>query len=738
MARSGLYRYKPPEKDLIDLVFSWTLEDISNEDLYKEQVEKIPERFQSVEDYFGSYTIPLIEETRAELFSSMEVLHDAPFAEVISVKESAPHGSFLYELTFDSWKNINSGTGKEPYSPKCGDLFVLSDVVPEIASDLEQCVRRCTFALVMKDMKASNAAEDDKISSYLEFRTSKFVEARDGMQNSVFAVFLVNLTTKIRIWRALHMSGNLQIIKEVLCSNSTVEEICNICSLQDDSTWDEQLGRRLSLVLDGFQTTAVRSCISVALCNHKSSIKLIWGPPGTGKTKTLSILLYTLLSKSCRTLACAPTNVAVKEVALRVLKLVKDPYHMDPGQDELLCSLGDLLLFGSRDRLEVFDDLEEIYLDHRVDRLKCFKTVIKFLEDCVAQYRLLENESAGEAKTSVNNDSTPVVPSSILGFIKDKYTAIVSPLKRCVSDLCTHLPKRLLLQHNFESMVCLLNLLDSFGTLLSKSDANDKEIETLFTHGEVVNSYNKHEGEAYMSSTSVKLCKIRNVCVDALRSLCQSLAHVLPESMDRSLVWQFGFQSASLIFCTASSSYALHKVEMDPLNLLVIDEAAQLRECESAMPMQIKGIRHAILIGDECQLPAMVASKVSDDAGFGRSLFERLSSLGHSKNFLNIQYRMHPKISAFPNANFYRNQILDAPNVLCKSYERRYLQGPMFGPYSFISTSDGRDEQDNSIDGFQGGEEDIIIISTVRSNSEGSIGFLSNLQRTNVALTRAR
>uniref|UniRef100_A0A2N9IPI2 DNA2/NAM7 helicase-like C-terminal domain-containing protein n=1 Tax=Fagus sylvatica TaxID=28930 RepID=A0A2N9IPI2_FAGSY len=43
-----------------------------------------------------------------------------------------------------------------------------------------------------------------------------------------------------------------------------------------------------------------------------------------------------------------------------------------------------------------------------------------------------------------------------------------------------------------------------------------------------------------------------------------------------------------------------------------------------------------------------------------------------------------------------------------------------------------------SVDGFQGGEEDIIIISTVRSNTRSSIGFISNLQRTNVALTRAR
>ena len=44
----------------------------------------------------------------------------------------------------------------------------------------------------------------------------------------------------------------------------------------------------------------------------------------------------------------------------------------------------------------------------------------------------------------------------------------------------------------------------------------------------------------------------------------------------------------------------------------------------------------------------------------------------------------------------------------------------------------------NTVDGFQGHERDITIISLVRSNNEGQIGFLSDLRRMNVAITRAR
>lgn len=57
---------------------------------------------------------------------------------------------------------------------------------------------------------------------------------------------------------------------------------------------------------------------------------------------------------------------------------------------------------------------------------------------------------------------------------------------------------------------------------------------------------------------------------------------------------------------------------------------------------------------------------------------------------LKIQYRMHPSISKFPNEEFYAGGLEDGPNV--KDYNNTYLDGHMYGPYSFIHVEDGYEE----------------------------------------------
>ena len=63
--------------------------------------------------------------------------------------------------------------------------------------------------------------------------------------------------------------------------------------------------------------------------------------------------------------------------------------------------------------------------------------------------------------------------------------------------------------------------------------------------------------------------------------------------------------------------------------------------------------------------------------------------LGHPKHLLDVQYRMHPEISKFPISSFYCRKVTDGPNVLHRDYERKLLDGPMYGPYSFINIQGG-------------------------------------------------
>ncbi|KNA03605.1 hypothetical protein SOVF_207510 isoform A [Spinacia oleracea] len=700
---------------LLDLVFSWSLRDVLNRNLYKDKAKRIPNVFSSTSEYTNAFKIPLVEETRASLCSGMESVGNAPACEISRIefsKDYKPPKEFYYNILTKKITDFKNNGGH--YEPEAGDLIVLSNTKPRKIEDLNKPGETFVIALVA-------TMEDDsdmtRILTSKEIDGSKLlpkgVKVEKGVR--VFVTYLINLITNMRIWKALNpepQGVSMDLVLKVLQPTSYAGEDCTICvSRGEFSNVDSSVrGAMDSLKLDESQKSAVFSSILMRKCSHqKDNVKLIWGPPGTGKTKTVASLLFSLFKLKCRTLACAPTNIAVLQLTKWLMGILSESLKYDT------YGLGDVILFGNGERMKVddHDELLDVFLDYRAEVLsKCLSPVdgwkhtldsmISLLELPEEQYRkyLLdrgvrddkedENEDGNESDDDAKGKGwkrderrkhwKDVIDQSMKGsdknkkgrkdksydklfsfqeFVENRFYSIGERLGFMMKNLYTHLPTSFITLDAVKSMIILLDLLKILQDARGRVDHNHRLTMKREEFLQILKSLPEQFNLPILSFSDIQTTK--NVCL----------------------------KNAQLIFCTASSSAKMQTEGMEPVEMLVIDEAAQLKECESLIPLQIPGLKNAILIGDDKQLPAMVQSKVADNADFGRSLFERLKKLGHNSQYVNY------KDSGFS-----------------------------------VSV--------RSVDGFQGGEEDVIIISTVRSNGNGSVGFLSNHQRTNVALTRAR
>lgn len=180
----------------------------------------IPESFQSLDHYFGSYIFPLLEEARAQLASVMEIIHRAPFAEVVTIDEGKPYGSLLFDVKVDCWRNRLIERGRELYKTLPGDILVISNSKPETTSDLQRMKWSWTFASVTGI--EGDEIDDDRSSTKFKVKASKDIEINSGEQNSLYVVFLINITTNKRIWNALHMLKNRNFIEKVLSISARV------------------------------------------------------------------------------------------------------------------------------------------------------------------------------------------------------------------------------------------------------------------------------------------------------------------------------------------------------------------------------------------------------------------------------------------------------------------------------------------------------------------------------------
>lgn len=233
-----------------------------------------------------------------------------------------------------------------------------------------------------------------------------------------------------------------------------------------------------------------------------------------------------------------------------------------------------------------------------------------------------------------------------------------------------------------------------------------------------------------------------------------------------------------------------------------IDEAAQALEPACWIP--ICRAERVILAGDHFQLPPTIKSREAASNGLAETLFEKcIKRHPEAASMLQVQYRMHEDIMAFPSKYFYKNQLIadstiknhrlpdqqpmnfidtagcgyhetldpetlskynkDEARLLINALEQLvdhtglqewihagYTVG-IITPYSaqvatLLNLAEDSPQLNeiaslisiNTVDAFQGQERDVIAISLVRSNESGEIGFLNDIRRTNVAITRAK
>lgn len=253
---------------------------------------------------------------------------------------------------------------------------------------------------------------------------------------------------------------------------------------------------------------------------------------------------------------------------------------------------------------------------------------------------------------------------------------------------------------------------------------------------------------------------------------------------------------AQVIACTLSG--AGHSLlGQRRFRTLIVDEAAQA--LEPAVWIALHRVDRVILAGDPFQLPPTVKSAEAARKGLGVTIMERLLPSIAQSYLLTTQYRMHPRIMDFSNQWFYAGKLNAAEGLEAHSLpgavannllfidtsgcgfeekinpktlsrynpdewilmtchlemlresllEKTWPEITILSPYreqvSYIKKAIQADPiyaelaiDVRTIDGFQGQETDVIMVSLVRSNAQNELGFLKDYRRMNVAMTRAK
>ncbi|XP_012528723.1 uncharacterized ATP-dependent helicase C29A10.10c isoform X2 [Monomorium pharaonis] len=453
--------------------------------------------------------------------------------------------------------------------------------------------------------------------------------------------------------------------------------------------------------------------VAGAVLKKESKLCFIQGPPGTGKSKVIVNLVTQILfggcqdEKSLRILVCAPSNAAIDEIVLRLLNI--------------------------RSTLK-----QKRFNMVRIGRPESMHPMVKNISVTELARRHM-NQLTKSQKTSLNNSLAD--------------TEDISILQARINSLETELESN---QNNKEKRYLLMN----------------KLLETS------------------MKCEHLKSGKL----IDELNPKDRAKSQRMAENI---ILTRASIIACTLSSCYTNQMESIFGGHKERISMCIVDEATQSCEAETLIPLML-GVNTLVLVGDPNQLPATILSQRAKKLGLDQSVFSRMQNVFASQPnnpiiMLNTQYRMEYAISYWPNKYFYDGKLKNATGyriqfpfhsyrVLNHNFiqnddkfsnttEAEFVANIIFTMFMYakwetsttislgiltpynnqrtlmlnkinekISTIPDSIKKKiifevNTVDGFQGQERDVIIMSCVRSSG---IGFLSDKQRLCVALTRAK
>lgn len=444
-------------------------------------------------------------------------------------------------------------------------------------------------------------------------------------------------------------------------------------------------------------------------------ITFIWGPPGTGKTKTLGIILNELLKQEKSVLLVSHTNVAVDEILVKFASIESAQPLIDAGrilrigtpakEDSFLDRMNEDFIIHKQETA-TFDRIEKINLEtgklqQSLEKLKKSRVDLEVKEyeeiqreidhntsllsrndDEIASAQRIDREYTQKIITS-NEEITRLENASFLqrlfsGSSIKSLTEEISRLKQLKVISKEHNDALFLKK---QQLICQQN--DLRIALESKRNSLESEIK----------------GCDIAVPAPFSLCSIKElpgnlqVAINTLQSECEILNRKIEDSRVKLR------SNALIIACTLTKAFMSPQVNSRKYSTLIVDEASMspLSLVYLAAGLVTTDSNHYVIAGDFRQLPPITLSEENyAQKWLKRDIFTQagiVQSVDSNREdarlvMLRVQHRMHPEIVKLINESMYRGQLASDQEALADNMKITALPPFENHPLILIDTAE--------------------------------------------------